>query len=123
MVAAAFAFHFFVRLTISNSFQRLTGLKNYAAIGGWQWQFTTIGITLLGTATLAILARDLLRDRTEKQRLAAELAASRAVQQMLIPREIPPFPASMSSPFTGRTATSAATSSRSFRSAPAVRWW
>ena len=92
MVAAAFAFHFFVRLTISNSFQRLTGLKNYAAIGGWQWQFTTIGITLLGTATLAILARDLLRDRTEKQRLAAELAASRAVQQMLIPREIPSIP-------------------------------
>jgi hypothetical protein len=92
MVAGAFAFHFFVRLTISNSFQRLTGLKNYASIGGWQWQYTTIGITALGTVTLVILARDLLRDRSEKQRLAAELAASRAVQQMLIPRETPTIP-------------------------------
>jgi hypothetical protein len=92
MVAAAFAFHFIVRLTISNSFQRMTGMKNYAAIGGWQWQYTTCTITLLGTVTLVILARDLLRDRNEKQRLAAELAASRAVQQMLIPRGNPSIP-------------------------------
>src|SRR5580692_9388540 len=51
-----------------------------------------MGISLLGAATLAILARDLIRDRSEKQRLAAELAASRAVQQVLIPEEIPTVP-------------------------------
>jgi len=89
MVAAAFTFHFFVRLTISPNFQHLTGMKNYFTIGGWQWQYTTCGIAALGAATLAILARDLIRDRSEKQRLAAELAASRAVQQVLIPEEFP----------------------------------
>jgi hypothetical protein len=92
MVAAAFTVHFIVRLTISSNFQHLTGMRNYATVGGWQWQYTTMGITALGTVTLTILVRDLLRDRTEKQRLAAELAASRAVQQMLIPREIPSIP-------------------------------
>jgi hypothetical protein len=89
IVAAAFAFHFFMRLTISSNFQRVTGMKNYATIGGWQWQYTTMGITALGAVTLAILVRDLILDRAEKQRLAAELAASRAVQQVLIPDEIP----------------------------------
>jgi hypothetical protein len=92
IVAAAFAFHFLVRLTISTNFQHLTGMKNYATIGGWQWQYTTSGITLLGAATLTILVRDLIHDRSEKQRLAAELAASRAVQQVLIPDEIPIVP-------------------------------
>ena len=89
IVAAAFTFHFFMRLTISSNFQHLSGMKNYFTIGGWQWQYTTCGITALGAVTLAILVRDLVRDRAEKQRLAAELAASRAVQQVLIPEEIP----------------------------------
>jgi Stage II sporulation protein E (SpoIIE) len=89
VVAAAFTFHFFMRLTISSNFQHLTGMKNHFTIGGWQWQYTTVGITLLGAATLTILARDLILDRAEKQRLAAELAASRAVQQVLIPETIP----------------------------------
>jgi hypothetical protein len=92
MVAAAFTVHFTVRLTISNSFQHLTGLKNYFAIGGWQWQYTTCTLTLLGAVTLTILVRDLIHDRNEKQRLAAELAASRAVQQVLISRETPAVP-------------------------------
>jgi hypothetical protein len=89
MVAAAFTVHFVVRLTISTNFQHLTGMRNYATIGGWQWQYTTVGITGLGAVTLAILVLDLVRERDEKQRLAAELAASRAVQQVLIPEEIP----------------------------------
>jgi serine phosphatase RsbU (regulator of sigma subunit) len=49
-------------------------------------------LTLLGAATLAILVRDLIRDRADKQRLAAELAAARAVQQVLIPEDIPTIP-------------------------------
>lgn len=89
MVAAAFSVHFVVRLTISSNFQHLTGMRNYAVLGGWQWQYTTMGITGLGAVTLAILVRDLIEDRAEKQRLAAELAASRAVQQVLIPEAIP----------------------------------
>jgi len=84
MIAAAFLFYLLVRLTLSDTFHHLTGMKNYASIGGWQWPYTTCTLTALGAVTLVILVRDLLRDRSEKQRLAAELAASRAVQLMLI---------------------------------------
>ncbi len=92
MIAAAFSFYLLVRLTLPNSIQRLTGMRTYASIGGWEWQYTTCTLTALGAVTLAILVRDLIRDRSEKQRLASELAASRAVQQVLIPEEIPTLP-------------------------------
>ena len=67
-------------------------MSDYASIGGWHWQYTVSTLTLLGIVTLAILARDLIRDRREKQRMAAELEAGRAVQQVLIPEEIPTIP-------------------------------
>jgi hypothetical protein len=92
MIAAAFSVHFIVRMTLSTSFQRLTGIKNYVMIGGWQWQFTAVTLTLLGAVTLAIFVRDLIRDRREKERMAAELAAGRAVQQVLIPEDVPTIP-------------------------------
>jgi hypothetical protein len=92
MIAAAFLFYWFVRLTLTGLFQHLTGMKQYASIGGWHWQYTVSTLSLLGIVTLAILARDLIRDRSEKQRMAAELEAGRAVQQVLIPEEIPTIP-------------------------------
>jgi hypothetical protein len=92
MIAAAFLFYWFVRLTLTNFLERLTGLKQYASIGGWRWQYTISTLALLGTVTLVILARDLIHDRREKQRMAAELEAGRAVQQVLIPEEIPTIP-------------------------------
>ena len=92
MIAAAFLFYWCVRLTLTGSFQRLTGLKAYASAGGWHWQYTISTLSVLGIVTLAILARDLIHDRREKQRMAAELAAGRAVQQVLIPEEIPTVP-------------------------------
>jgi hypothetical protein len=92
MIAAAFSVHFLVRLCLLPSLQHVTGIRNYATINSWQWQYTTITLTSLGTVTLAIFVRDLIRDRAEKQRLAAELAASRAVQQVLIPEQIPEIP-------------------------------
>jgi hypothetical protein len=92
MIAAGFALYFLVRLTLSDSLKDLTGIRNYATIGGWQWQYTACTLTALGAVTLVILVRDLIRDRAEKQRLAAELAASRAVQQVLIPEEMPNVP-------------------------------
>jgi hypothetical protein len=88
-IAAAFLFYLVVRLTLFTSFQSLTGIRTYATIGGLQWPYTTCALTALGAVTLTILVRDLIRDRAEKQRLAAELAASRAVQQVLIPDQIP----------------------------------
>jgi hypothetical protein len=92
MVAAAFSVFFLARIAVSTTFQRLTGIRNYAVIGGWQWPTSSFTLTLLGAATLAILVRDLIRDRADKQRLAAELAAARAVQQVLIPEDIPTIP-------------------------------
>lgn len=92
MIAAAFLFYLLVRLTLSDTFHHITGLRNYAYIGGWQWPYTTCTLTALGTLTLVILVGDLLRDRSEKLRLAAELAASRAVQQVLIPEQLPTVP-------------------------------
>ena len=92
MIAGAFLFYSLVRLTISGPVQRLLGIRDYAEIGGWHWQYTTFGITVLGIVTLVIFVRDLIRDRSEKQRLAAELAASRAVQQVLIPEQLPTVP-------------------------------
>jgi hypothetical protein len=92
MIAAAFLFYWFVRLSVTSTFQHLTGIKPYATIGGWHWQYSTITLTMLGVATLAIFARDLIRDRREKERLAAELAAGRAVQQVLIPEVTPSIP-------------------------------
>jgi len=92
MVASAFLFYWFVRLTLSSAFQHLMGMRIYASIGGWHWQYTTGTLTLLGIVTLAIFAHDLIRDRSEKQRMAAELAAGRAIQQVLIPEDVPAIP-------------------------------
>ena len=92
MIAAAFLFYWCVRLTLTGSFQRVTGLKAYASAGGWHWQYTISTLSVLGIVTLAILASDLIHDRREKQRMAAELAAARAVQQVLIPDHTPTVP-------------------------------
>jgi hypothetical protein len=92
MIATAFLFYWCVRLTLTGSFQRLTGLKAYASVGSWHWQYTISTLSVLGIVTLAILARDLIRDRSEKERMAAELAAGRAVQQVLIPDDVPAIP-------------------------------
>ena len=89
LIAGAFFVHFLVRNTLSPAVQKTFGIKNYIVIGEWQWQYTTITLTLLGGLTLAIFVRALIRDRDEKQRLAAELAAGRAVQQLLITESAP----------------------------------
>lgn len=92
MVAAAFSVYFFVRLTLLTSFERLTGIGSLVIIGNWHWSINSLTQSLLGATALTIFVRDLIRDRREKERLAAELAAGRAVQQVLIPEETPVIP-------------------------------
>ncbi len=92
MIAWAFFVNSLVRLTIFTSVQKLTGVKEFVTIGGWRWQYIICANVLLGVATLVIFVRDLIRDRAEKQRLAAELAASRAVQQVLLAEGIAEVP-------------------------------
>ena len=88
-IAAIFGVYFLVRMPISPAFQHFTGIRDYVTVSGWQWRSTNVTLTALAMVTLAIFVRDLIRDRQEKQRMAAELAAGRAVQQVLIPEEVP----------------------------------
>ncbi len=46
-------------------------------------------VTVLGATTLIVFARALMRDREEKHRLATEIESAKAVQQVLVPEEIP----------------------------------
>jgi hypothetical protein len=89
MVAVAFSVYFLARLTLSTGFQKLTGISNFVTIAGWRWSLSAGTQCLLAAVVLAIFVRDLVRDRREKERMAAELEAGRAVQQVLIPEETP----------------------------------
>lgn len=86
-VAAALAFLVLLRLTVSSFVVRFTHLPGHVNIGGWRTTLTAPAVIVMGTAILIIFVRDLIRDRNEKQRLAAELAASRAVQQVMVPEK------------------------------------
>jgi serine phosphatase RsbU (regulator of sigma subunit) len=69
-----------------------TGVPGGLTVGSWRWSFNSAAMIVLGAATLVLFVRDLVEDRHAKQQWAAELAASRAVQLVLIPNEIPPIP-------------------------------
>ena len=93
MIAVAFLCYWLVRLTVFGSVKRLDTMKDYvSSIGGWQWPYPTTALTLAGITTLVIFTRALIRDRRDKQRMAAELAAGRAVQHVLIPEDVPAIP-------------------------------
>jgi hypothetical protein len=91
-VAAAFTVWFLVRCTVSDEFRAWTHLPRYLEIGNSRWYFTTPTMVLMGTVTLVVYVRALIEDRREKQRLAGELDAARAVQQILVPANIPQIP-------------------------------
>ncbi len=91
-LAVIFAILILIRWTVSDFFRAVTHLPRYIDIGGWRWSLNPIGILLLAIATLVIYVRDLIQDRREKQRLAAEFEAARTVQQMLFPKELPTVP-------------------------------
>jgi hypothetical protein len=89
MLAVVFSIYLFIRMTQATGIQRLTGLGVAVPIGPWRWAVLTTTAFLLGIATLVIFVRDLIRDRREKQRMAAELEAGRAVQHVLVPNDVP----------------------------------
>jgi serine phosphatase RsbU (regulator of sigma subunit) len=92
MIAGALSLHFLVRVTIFPMISRFTGQTNFMVVGGWRVRLTALTLTVLGATTLIVFARALIRDRAEKQRLATEFEAARAVQQVLVPEEIPAAP-------------------------------
>ncbi len=92
MISAALSLHFLVRMLIFPVAQRFTGQNNFLYVGGWRVRLTAMTLTVLGATTLIVLARVLMRDRAEKQRLATEFESARVVQQVLVPEEIPAVP-------------------------------
>ena len=92
MIAAAFALHFAVRITVAPGAQRLLGWSNVIQTGNWRWKRTALTLTILGVTTLAIFVRALIQDRRDKLRLVTELEAARVIQQVLIPEVTPMVP-------------------------------
>ena len=88
-IALAFAFLVCTRWTLSPIFRAITHAPRFVDLGGWRWNLSPASLILLATVTLVIYVRDLVADRREKRRLAAELEAARSVQQVLIPEEVP----------------------------------
>jgi hypothetical protein len=88
-LAIIFFGYFLVRLTRSTPVQDLLHYDGDLSIAGWRWQVAGIAVILLGAVTQAVIIRDLIRGRREKQRLEMEVEAARLVQQVLIPEEIP----------------------------------
>jgi hypothetical protein len=84
--------YFLVHWLGSRNFRAIAHVSEYTLIGGWRWSFISVALTLLGTALLGLFVRELIFDRREKQRLDAELESARAVQQVLIPEDIPAVP-------------------------------
>jgi len=92
LVAIAYTLYVLVRCTVSNELRPLIPFPHYLEIGGWRWFLTTPTNVSFGIVTLVVYVRELILDRREKQRLAAELEAAREVQHVLIPEEIPTVP-------------------------------
>lgn len=90
LIAAGFTLVLFFRCTISPQFRAITRIPEFIQIRGWRWYLPTASIALIGIVTLAVYVRALIQDRREKLRLAGEFEAARAVQQVLIPDQIPP---------------------------------
>jgi len=88
-LAAVMAILWFDKMTLIPQFRSLTHIPKSITIGGWIFNWGPCVMVVLGAAILAIFARELLQDRREKQRLAGELAAGRAVQQVLLGTAIP----------------------------------
>ncbi len=88
-IAAAFVLLILVRSTVSPFLRSITHLPLDIDVGSWRWHLNPAALILVALATLAVYVRDLIGDRREKRRLAAELDAARSVQQVLIPEEIP----------------------------------
>ncbi len=90
--------------TIAGRVLWITYSSGYTAIGPWRDRFNQIATWpfpisvndiaefLTQLALLAIMVLRFTRTRRDEQRLAGELEAARAVQQVLVPTENPPIP-------------------------------
>ena len=68
-----------------NRFQPISVVSNRFVVGHYAWNLNGLIVIGIGSLTTFVLLRRLVADRREKQRLASELEAARAVQQLLLP--------------------------------------
>lgn len=90
LIAAALAFLWFFRNALDPFIGRYLPIG--FRIGGWQWDFGPIAMVLFGAVAISIFVRQLIESQREKERLAGELEAGRAMQQVLLGAEIPSIP-------------------------------
>lgn len=92
LIAGAVTIHWFARLTAMTVVWRTLGVRPFFRVGQWNWGYASISQTLLGVLTLVVFVRALVADRRERQRMSNDLAAARAVQQLLIPESMQSTP-------------------------------
>lgn len=90
LIAAALTVLWFTRAPLDPFIRRYIPMGFH--VGGWRWNFGPIAMVLFGSVAIATFVRELIEDQQEKQRLAAEFEAGRAMQQVLLGAELPSFP-------------------------------
>ncbi|MGA7521299.1 MAG: PP2C family protein-serine/threonine phosphatase [Acidobacteriaceae bacterium] len=91
-IALAIAVVWFFRLRLNSPYLGLDWLPYSFSVGSWRWYYGPLATVLFGATAITIFVRELIRDQREKQRMAAELEAGRAVQQVLLGTEMPATP-------------------------------
>ncbi len=90
LIASALAFLWFFRAPLDPWVRRFVPIG--FRIGGWHWNFGPVAMVLFGAVAIAVFVRELIEDQREKERLAGELEAGRAMQQVLLGAELPAIP-------------------------------
>ncbi|MGH9605971.1 MAG: PP2C family protein-serine/threonine phosphatase [Terracidiphilus sp.] len=91
LIAAALAFIWLFRAPLEPFVRRFLPMS--FRVGGWRWNFGPIAMVIFGAVAIAVFVRELMDDQREKERLAGELEAGRAMQQVLLGAELPAIPA------------------------------
>ncbi len=92
LILPAIAVIWFFRLPLDPHIRTFVTLPYSFTVAGLRWYFGPITMVLFGAVAIAIFALELIEDQREKERLAAELEAGRAMQQVLLGAEIPIIP-------------------------------
>jgi len=92
LIFPAIAIVWLFRLPLDPTIRSFVPLPFTFVLGGLRWYFGPCAMVLFGAAAIAIFVRELIEDQREKERLAGELEAGRAMQQVLLGAELPSIP-------------------------------
>lgn len=92
LILPAIAVIWLFRLPLDPHIRAFVTLPFSFTLAGLRWYFDPLTMVLFGAVAITIFARELLEDQREKERLAGELEAGRAMQQVLLGSEMPVIP-------------------------------